>query len=147
MKNRAFAWINLAYRFAVHVLWRLPRRALGWRGDYTSFRSQPQTKVTFRCKCGARAFSSQFMQCIHCGLCSLSCPELRAAPASAWDEAWTFVAGPARSLERAPLVASAITPCAECSECEAVCPTGVPIAELAAMVKRMARWRRMNERV
>ena len=138
MKNRAFAWINLAYRFAVHVLWRLPRRALGWRGDYTLFSSTTANEGYVPLQSAERARFPEFMQCIHCGLCSLSCPELRAAPASAWDEAWTFVAGPARSLERAPLVASGITPCAECSECEAACPTGVPIPQLAAMVKRMA---------
>jgi succinate dehydrogenase/fumarate reductase-like Fe-S protein len=138
MKNRLFAWINLAYRFAVHVLWRLPRRALGWRGDYTRFSSTTTSEGFRPLQAAERTQFPEFMQCIHCGLCSLSCPELRAAPESAWEETWTFVAGPARSLERATLVAPAMTPCAECSECAAVCPTGVPIAQLAATIRRMA---------
>ncbi len=32
MRGRAFAWLNLAYRFALHVL-ALPLRALRGRGD------------------------------------------------------------------------------------------------------------------
>lgn len=138
MKNRIFAWINLAYRFAVHVLWRLPRRSVGWRGDYRNFLNTTQNEGYVPLIHSERERFPEFMQCIHCGLCSLACPELRAAPASAWDEAWTFVAGPSRSLERAPLVADALAPCAECSECDAVCPTGVPITLLAATIRRMA---------
>jgi succinate dehydrogenase/fumarate reductase-like Fe-S protein len=84
-----------------------------------------------------RAAFPAFTNCIHCGLCSLACPALREAPASAWAETWTFVAGPSRSLDRARL--SEIEPCTACAACAAVCPTGVPIPALAALVTRLAR--------
>jgi succinate dehydrogenase/fumarate reductase-like Fe-S protein len=85
-----------------------------------------------------RADLPSFTRCISCGLCSLVCPALAAAPAAAWSEPWTFVVGPSRLLERAGLAASALEPCARCATCAAVCPTGVPIPRLAAMVQRLA---------
>lgn len=138
MTNRIVAWINLAYRFAVHVLWRLPRRALGNRPDYERFRATVAAEGYAPLPADTREAFPSFMSCIHCGLCALACPELRAAPASAWSEAWTFVAGPARSLDRAPLVVAALSPCTRCRECEAVCPTGVPITYLAAALRQLA---------
>jgi glycolate oxidase iron-sulfur subunit len=137
MKNRIFAWINLAYRFAIHVLWRLPGRALGRDRSYDRFERTVTSEGYVAFSAQERERFPEFMQCIHCGLCSIACPEIRAAPRSAWDEAWTFVAGPSRSLERATLVSSNLTPCAECSACDVVCPTGVPISYLAASLRRM----------
>jgi succinate dehydrogenase/fumarate reductase-like Fe-S protein len=137
VKNRIFAWINLAYRFAVHVLWRLPRRALGYRGDYKHFVETTSSEGYLPLTVPERDRFPEFMQCIHCGLCSLACPELRAAPMSAWDETWTFVAGSSRSLQRADLVVADLTPCSQCGDCDAVCPTGVPITLMAAAVRRL----------
>ena len=85
-----------------------------------------------------RADFPSFTRCISCGLCSLACPVLLAAPATAWAEAWTFVVGPSRLLERAPLAAASLEPCARCAACAAVCPTGVPIPRLAGMVERLS---------
>ena len=138
MKNRVIAWLNLAYRFAVHVLWRLPKRALNGRRDYDQFRSVVLREGYVPLSADERARFPEFMSCIHCGLCSLACPEIRAAPASAWSEAWTFVAGPARSLERAELVARGLSACTRCTQCDAVCPTGVPITYMAATLQRLA---------
>ena len=138
MTNRIVAWINLAYRFAVHVLWRLPRRALGNRPDYERFRTTVAAEGYAPLPAEVRAAFPAFMSCIHCGLCTLACPALRDAPASAWSEAWTFVVGPARSLERAALVAAELAPCTRCSQCDAVCPTGVPITYLASVIRQLA---------
>jgi succinate dehydrogenase/fumarate reductase-like Fe-S protein len=137
MKNRIFAWLNLAFRFALHILWRTPGRWLRGRPDYQRFRTTVEQEGYAPLPAQARARFPEFMSCIHCGLCSLACPELRAAPSSAWSEAWTFVAGPARSLERAPLVVAGISACAECEACAAVCPTGVPIPYMAAVIKQL----------
>src|SRR5262245_57597285 len=137
MKTRLAAWLNLAYRFGVHVAWRLPARALGQRPDYQRFLQTMRAEKYVPLDVAERARFPEFMQCIHCGLCTLACPTLRSAPQTAWQEAWTFVGGTSRSLERADLAAAA-TPCTKCGDCEAACPTGVPISALAALVERLA---------
>ncbi|MGH7471019.1 MAG: 4Fe-4S dicluster domain-containing protein [Longimicrobiales bacterium] len=137
MKNRILAWLNLAYRFGAHVLVRLPARALGYSADYQRFVETVGQEGYVPLAMAERARFPEFMQCIHCGLCTLACPSLRAAPAAAWDEAWTFVAGTARSLDRSTLVLASLNACTKCGECDAVCPTGVPISVMAAVLERL----------
>lgn len=138
MKNRIFAWLNLAYRFGVHVLLRLPMRPFTRGRDYQRFTNAVEPEGYKPLTPAERAQFPQTMNCVHCGLCSIVCPELAAAPDHAWNEAWTFVAGASRSIDRAQLVASDLGPCADCSACAGVCPTGVPITHMAAMVRRLA---------
>lgn len=138
MKNRIIAWLNLAWRFAVHVLLRLPLRPFTRGRDYKQFTEVVEPEGYRPLTADERAVFPQTMNCVHCGLCSIVCPELRAAPAGAWDEAWTFVAGASRSIDRAQIVAADLSACTNCSACSAVCPTGVPITHMAAMVRRLA---------
>lgn len=137
MRGRAFAWLNLAYRFALHVL-ALPLRALRGRTDADRFLGAVLPEGYVPLEPAEREAYPAFMGCINCGLCSLACPALREAPASAWAEAWTFVVGPSRSIDRAALVHAGAEACNRCRECAAVCPTGVPIPALAALVERLA---------
>ena len=137
MRGRAFAWLNLAYRFALHVL-ALPLRALRGRGDAERFLGAVLPEGYAPLEPAEREAYPGFMGCINCGLCSLACPALREAPASAWAEAWTFVVGPSRSIDRAALVHAGAKACTRCDECAAVCPTDVPIPALAALVQRLA---------
>lgn len=138
MKNRVFAWINLAYRFAVHVLWRMPARALGNRADYERFRTTVMDEGYLALQPAERDDIPRVMRCFHCGLCALAPSELRNSPQDAWQEPWTFVAGAARSLERASLVAPQIPAAATSTAATAVCPAGVPINRTAAMFQRLA---------
>ena len=137
MRGRAYAWLNLAYHFALHVL-ALPVRALRGRADAERFLGAVLPEGYAPLEPAEREAYPGFMGCINCGLCSLACPALREAPASAWAEAWTFVVGPSRSIDRAALVHADANACARCSECAAVCPNGVPIPALAALVQRLA---------
>jgi len=137
VKNRALAWLNLAVHFARHVLFVLPLRPFRVGRDAARFMKAVGPEGYLPLNVPEREQLPAAMRCIHCGLCSLACPTLRAAPASAWQETWTFVAGPSRSLDRAPLV-DAASPCARCDACAAVCPMGVPIPEIAAMLGRLA---------
>jgi succinate dehydrogenase/fumarate reductase-like Fe-S protein len=138
MSRRLFAWLNLAYHFWKHVLTRWWLRPFRRGRDLARFRAQVEPEGYLPLAPADRESFPDFMRCIHCGLCSLACPALHAAPASAWAETWAFVAGPSRSLDRATLAAPAAEPCARCSDCTAVCPTGVPIDRLAAMVTGLA---------
>lgn len=136
MNRRVVAWLNLAYHFALHVLVRTPVRALRRGRESERFLAAVLQEGYAPLTNGERDVFPSFMNCIHCGLCSLACPALREAPASAWSDTWTFVAGPSRSLDRALLIESA--PCGNCDACAAVCPTGVPIPLLAALTTRLA---------
>jgi succinate dehydrogenase/fumarate reductase-like Fe-S protein len=133
------AWLNLAWHFNKHVVTRLPLRPFRRGRDLQRFNATivPEGFVSLRAE--DRAAFPTFMNCIHCGLCALACPELRESPVSAWDDAWTFVTGASRSLDRANIVAAQISSCAECDECAAVCPTGVPIPLMASVLKNMRR--------
>jgi ferredoxin len=133
---RAAAWLNLAYRFALHVTWRMPQRALLRSSDLPRFRAALQAEGYLPLLPAERAIVPAAMRCINCGLCALACSD-GGAPADAWAEPWTFVAGPSRAIDRAPLAAAALPSCALRSDVGAVCPTGVPIAQLANLVRRM----------
>lgn len=136
--GRTLAWLNLAYRFGRHVVVQMPRRALRRGDDLQRFRDAVEPEGYVPLSPLDRARLPATMRCIDCGLCALACPTLRQAGGSAWDEAWTFVAGPSRSIDRARIVALQVTPCAGCDVCTAVCPTGVPITHLAGLIHRLA---------
>jgi succinate dehydrogenase/fumarate reductase-like Fe-S protein len=138
MKRRILAWINLAYRFNRHVLTRMPLRLLRGGRDFERFVAAVTPEGYLPLTSIERDALPDFMRCIQCGLCALACPALAEAPASAWDEAWTFVAGPSRSIDRAALVAADAAPCTRCDACDAICPTGVPITLLAGTLARIA---------
>ncbi len=142
MSSRLAAWWLLGRRMAVQLA------TLPWRRLRPSGREEDRGAHALLAAVGSegylpltpqeRADYPAFMRCIACGLCALACPALREAPADAWAEAWTFVLGPSRLLERAWLAAGAVEPCARCAACAAVCPTGVAIPRLAAMIERLA---------
>jgi D-aminopeptidase len=130
------AWINLAYNFGKHVVLRMPTRPFS--RDVDTFIGQVVPEGYIPLDAEDREIFPDMMRCVHCGLCSLTCPAIAAAPTSAWDEAWTFAGGLSRSLDHADLVASDLSACTRCAQCDASCPTGVPISRLAALVSNMA---------
>ncbi len=146
--RRLGAWWLLGRRMAIQLA-TLPLRALrrGGRAGRSDERDGPGARALLAGVApegylpltrDERADLPGFTRCISCGLCALACPAIREAPAAAWAEAWTFVVGPSRMLERARLAAASLEPCARCAACAAVCPTAVPIPRLAAMVARLA---------
>jgi ferredoxin len=136
--RRLQAWANLAFQFWKHVLTRLPFRPFRRGRDLARLLDAVRPEGYLPLDAAERDLFPAFMNCIHCGLCTLACPALHEQAGSAWQEPWTFVTGPGRSLHRAPLAAASLEPCARCDVCADVCPTGVPIPHLAALITRLA---------
>ena len=132
------AWLNLAWHFNKHVLTRLPLRPFRRGRDLARFQQAVAPEGFVPLTAPQREALPQFMNCVHCGLCALACPELRTTPASAWTDTWTFVTGASRSLDRTHIVAAQLPECATCQQCADVCPTGVPIPFIAATIKQMS---------
>ena len=134
MKNQAVAWANLGYRMAAHVLVRMPARALGLVQDRARFLAAVRPEGYLPLQPEERALFPRTMNCVHCGLCALAVPHAR----TGWDDAWTFVAGSSRALDRSSIVAASIPPAARDAAAARVCPMGVPINRMAAMHDRLA---------
>lgn len=137
MTRKIFAWINLAWHFAKHVTTRLWLRPFRSGRDLARFNKTVAPEGYVPLPADARTQFAGYMNCVHCGLCALDCAKLQDKPNDAWNEAWTFVAGASRSLDRAQLVANDLTECAHDPRTQAVCPTGVPINHMAGAIRRM----------
>lgn len=122
MRGRLYAWGNLGYRFARHVL-ALPLRAVGLGRGARHFLDAVVPEGYVPLGSEERANYPARMTCVSCGLCALA-PET--SPASAWEEPWTFVVGASRSIDMPVEVAASVPDGAR--DGEAVCPMGVPIA-------------------
>lgn len=131
------AWLNLAWHFARHVVTRWPWRPFRRGRDLQRFRAAIAPEGFVPLHRAHRAAFPAFMNCVHCGLCALPCRESHAMPMSAWDEAWTFVGGASRSLDRTNIVAAQLSACVSSEETARVCPTGVPIPLMANVFKTL----------
>jgi succinate dehydrogenase/fumarate reductase-like Fe-S protein len=131
------AWLNLAWHMAKHVVTRLPLRPFRRGSDVKRFRTAIAPEGFVPLTALQRERFPAFMNCVHCGLCALACPDVHDAPMSAWDDAWTFAGGASRSLDRAKIVAAQLSPCATSEQSAAVCPMGVPIPFMAATFRQL----------
>lgn len=130
MMRRVVAWLNLAWHFALHCA-RLLLRPLRRGRDARRFLDTVGPEGFAPLPADVREAYPSFMACVSCGVCTLACPVLREAPTSAWEEAWTFVVGPSRSIDRAHLLDAPV--CTYCGDCVLACPMEVPIPRLAAL--------------
>ncbi len=147
--RRLGAWFLLGRHMAAQLA-TLPLRPLRSRGGHAGGGERALLAAVtpegyLPLSAAERADFPAFTRCISCGLCALACPAIRDAPAAGWDEAWAFVVGASRLLERARAAAASLEPCARCAACAAVCPTGVPIPRLAGMIERLASTARAPE--
>jgi hypothetical protein len=142
--GRLVAWINLAFRFGIHLL-RLPGRPLRQRGALERYLALVVPEGYRPLTPAERAALPPRMACVHCGLCALAAaapapagaagaPAPSGGPHSAWDEAWSFVAGSSRAIDR-PAALAASVPASASAAAAAACPQGVPIAAMAAAAR------------
>ena len=80
-----------------------------------------------------------FETCLSCGLCDAMCSDLAAAKSLFQGAPQpTQLVYSTRLWPNLPLaeeIERAFSACGECRDCEAVCPTGVPLRELAAFIR------------
>ncbi len=126
MASRVAALAYLAWRALVaHPVKRLLHRGTGLDRFLASY--APEGLVPVRPE--DREIAHAAAACIGCGLCEPCC-ELAAAPpirALGLPAAFRLYS---RSAAELPLAADALAACAACTGCDALCPTGVPIARI-----------------
>lgn len=132
---RAFAY--LAYRALVaHPLRAVRRRGTGlerFRASYVAEGLLPTLPED-------RAIGEAAAACISCGLCEVGCELAGAAPAVRALGLHAAFRLYGRGSAELPLAAGALAACEACTGCEALCPTGVPIARIVR--HQLARARR-----
>jgi heterodisulfide reductase subunit C len=85
-----------------------------------------------------RALGEAASACIACGLCETGCDLSRASPplrALGLHAAFRLYSRNAAGL---PLAREALEACAGCEGCDALCPTGVPIARIVRHLRERA---------
>lgn len=131
------AMTYLAYRALVaHPLKRLLRqRGTGearFRAAYETEGLAPTTEAD-------RAIGLEAQACIACGLCETGCALAAADPAIRALGLHAAFRLYGRNPAELPLAAGALEACAGCTGCEALCPTGVPIARVVSALRTRAR--------
>ncbi|WP_242341578.1 MULTISPECIES: 4Fe-4S dicluster domain-containing protein [Anaeromyxobacter] len=136
MATRAGALSYLAWRALVaHPLRRLfRRRGTGlerFRAAYVAEGLGPTTPED-------RAVGEAASACVACGLCELGCELAGAVPAVRALGLHAAFRLYSRSAAGLPLAAAALEACAGCAGCDALCPTGVPIARIVRHLRAKA---------
>ncbi len=136
LATRAGALSYLAWRALVaHPLRRLfRRRGTGlerFRAAYVAEGLGPTTPED-------RAVGEAASACVACGLCELGCELAGAVPAVRALGLHAAFRLYSRSAAGLPLAAAALEACAGCAGCDALCPTGVPIARIVRHLRAKA---------
>jgi succinate dehydrogenase/fumarate reductase-like Fe-S protein len=136
LATRAAALSYLAWRALVaHPLRRLfRRRGTGlerFRAAYVAEGLGPTTPED-------RAVGEAASACVACGLCELGCELAGAVPAVRALGLHAAFRLYSRSGAGLPLAAAALEACAGCAGCDALCPTGVPIARIVRHLRAKA---------
>ena len=126
--------LNLAWRMLLHLL-ALPFRRPGdgerrFLDNYAADGLRPLSL-------GERRLLPALDRCIACGLCNAMCETLGAGPRHLFGGPFALAAS-ARSMPDFPYFAAHLrddADCGDCRRCETVCPTGVPLRDLARFIR------------
>ena len=138
--SRVISMLNLAYRFNLHMI-RKPLSAAreSARRRFLGYYSPDQL---YPLSVEQRRPLSRFNRCICCGLCDTVCANLRAAPRQHFSGPSDLASCLSRNLPAYDLLEDYLRDwqaCGDCRACEAVCPSGMPLRELAAFVEEFRR--------
>ncbi len=135
--SKLLSWINLAYRFNLHMV-KKPfvsedkGKAL-FLDNYRADHIFPLTEEL-------RRRLPELSRCISCGLCDTVCPNLRPERRHLFNGPAELASCHTRGLPDYHLLGSSLEnwrTCGECMACEEVCPTGMPLKELARLVQEI----------
>jgi len=128
--GRARSLAYLGYRAVLaHPLKRLARKGTGEERFLASYGAEGLGPTTAEELEAAEAASA----CVSCGLCESACSLAAVTPAVrdlGLHAAFRLYSKSSSSL---PAAVGALSVCAECAGCEALCPTGVPISRLVRL--------------
>ncbi len=128
----------LGVQFVLHVV-RLPWRKAG-QGE-RHFLASYGAEGLLPLSPDERRLLPALDRCIGCGLCNVVCAKLAGVPRHAFGGP-SALGAQARSMPDFGSFASHVahdSDCADCAICESVCPTGVPLRDLARFVSRHSR--------
>ncbi len=136
--SRIISFLNLAYRFNVHMLKKPVSSARGaarerFLQNYADDRLAPLSPQQ-------RQALSRFSRCVCCGLCDTVCQNLPTSRRHLFNGPSDLACSVGRSMPEFELAGEYLAQwqeCGECRECEDICPSGVPLRELAAFVEQL----------
>ena len=137
--NRLKALWLLGWHFFLHWLRKLT--FLYDRGGIKRFRGNFDREGLVPLDEQERELLPRWQACIGCGLCEAVCPDLRAIPDGRHTGPAYLAHSAVRDLSEARMAihaAELLARCQDgCRDCEDICPTGVPLAELARFLIRV----------
>lgn len=130
-----FARVNLAIAFLLHIGFKRWFRRRGLN-DFLAFYAEDNI---FPLTPAERKGLSTFDRCIYCGLCVSECRETNPVFYETFMTPANIAFSYSRSLPEIALNGDYVSYCPECSACEKVCPTDVPLNQITEFVKSHAR--------
>ena len=136
--SRIISFPNLAYRFNIHMLKKPVASARGAAKErflqyYADDRLSPLTAQQ-------RQKLAGFSRCICCGLCDSVCDNLPASRRHYFNGPSDLACNVACSMPDFKLADEYLAgwkACGDCTECEDICPSRVPLREMAAFVDQL----------
>jgi succinate dehydrogenase/fumarate reductase-like Fe-S protein len=130
MKNfrfkKIFALLNLAFYFILHFL----KKPFVWgRRGLPAFLENYKKDGIVPLTLEDKQLLRRFSECINCGFCDTACPALQKLPRERFLGPSFIATTFTRSFPDFHATGLDLTLCAECNECEKVCPNAVPIKD------------------
>ncbi len=146
MLKRLHALFDLAIRFNLHLLGRLFDRLARLAGvkprdGYARFRRNYLEDGLLEITPEERDRLPEFSRCIHCGLCGTACPNLeRLDQSRLLSDPHLLAVAFSRSIPDFLYARDFMEQwqgCGDCAECLNVCPTQVPLWDIARYIDRL----------